>query len=172
MAFLSPSAAARDDDYSRLLASPAQFLPSPLAQGLFASPAAMGSKGSFAVQSGRLSFDVLLHDHDSQESTQGPCALEAFREEEAAKHESHLKGQLLTAAALQLAVAFAPVFGPPLRPARQTLRLVPRIELGAGRTASLTPTDTGKLAACNGWPCAQLTIPPALDHCCSNPLAA
>ena len=84
MAFLSPASAARDD-LSRLLASPAQFLPSPLGgpHGLFASPAPT-SKAGFAVQEGRLSFDVLLQEHDGQEQRpRGAYALEGMRGEDA-----------------------------------------------------------------------------------------
>ena len=83
MAFLSPASVVRDD-LSRLLASPAQFLPSPLGgpHGLFASPAPP-SKAGFAVQEGRLSFDVLLQEHDGQERPRGACALEGMRGEDA-----------------------------------------------------------------------------------------
>ncbi len=71
---LSPVGASRGDDYARLLASPAALLPSPLSQGLFVQP---------AVQEGRLCFDVLLAEHDSNESSAGVAALEGMAVEDA-----------------------------------------------------------------------------------------
>ncbi|KAL4458313.1 hypothetical protein ABPG75_013178 [Micractinium tetrahymenae] len=82
---LSPPGASRADDYARLLASPAALLPSPLAHGLFVQP---------AVQEGRLSFDVLLAEHDSNESSVGVAALEGMAGERllnSARSASHLE---------------------------------------------------------------------------------
>lgn len=81
MAFLSPAAASRGDDYARLLASPAALLPSPLAQNIFGTQSPGAHKGPFAVQEGRLSFDVLLQEHDSNESSAGVVALEGLATE-------------------------------------------------------------------------------------------
>lgn len=84
---LSPVGVSRGEEYARLLASPAALLPSPLSHGLFVQP---------AVQEGRLCFDVLLADHDNNESSAGVAALEGMTGEGARLLNS---GQSLTARA-------------------------------------------------------------------------
>ena len=74
MAFLSPQA-----DLGRLLTSPQFGLQSPLA--LFASPRP-------ALKEGRLSFDVLLAEHDGQQTAQG--VLEGM----GAPRDAQIKGEV------------------------------------------------------------------------------